>query len=122
MQTFEQAMKVDVSRTIQEVGTGPARQEKPILRLRNGDGDDSASAYCFGSIDEVPSAVLSDVILGVLRRYGQTTDEELIKTAARELGFLRVGRRIAARIGRRVTDLIAARKVRRADGDRLCAS
>ena len=71
----------------------------------------------FSSIDEVPSYVLRDVILGVLRRYGQTTDQELIKAAARELGFQRVGNRIAAKIGRRITELIAAKIVRRADDD-----
>ena len=76
----------------------------------------------FSSIDEVPGYVLRDVILGVLHRYGQTTDEELIKAAARELGFKKAGKRIAARIGRRIAELIAAKVVRRADGDRLCAS
>ena len=47
---------------------------------------------------------------------------EVIVTTARKLGFHRVGKRIEARIGKRIAELIAAKAVRRADGDRLCAS
>ena len=122
MLAFEKAMATGDFQTVQERAMAPARQEEPVLLLRNEDYDDTGPVYAFGSIDEVPVAVLSNVILGVLRRYGQTTDEELIKATARELGFLRVGKRIEARIGRRIADLIVATKVRRADGNRLSVS
>ena len=122
MQAFEKAMRTEPCAAAGDRTPPPARQEKPILRVRSEDRDDSGSAYCFSSIDEVPVDVLRDVILDILRRYGQTTDEELIRVVARELGFHRVGKRIAARIGRRIAELIGAKIVRRADGDRLCAS
>jgi very-short-patch-repair endonuclease len=96
MQAFEKALKAGPCETAKERRLPQARQERPILRVRNEDGDDTGPAYSFGSINEVPAAVLNSVILGVLRRYGQTTDAELIKATAREL--------------------------RRADGDRLCGS
>ena len=121
IEAFEKAMRRQPSDVALKPEHSSIREEKPVLRLRNGDGDDSGPAYSFSSIDEVPGYVLRDVILGVLRRYGQTTDDELTKAAARDLGFQRVGNRIAARIGRRIAELIAAKVVRRADGDRLCA-
>ena len=118
---FEKAMKVRSDETAKVATPPQAKEEVPVLRLRDGESDESGTAYSFGTIDEVPAAVLNEVILRVLHRYGQTTNEELIKSVARELGFLRVGRRIAAKIGRRITDLIAASRVRRADDDRLSA-
>jgi very-short-patch-repair endonuclease len=122
VQAFEKAMKSDNSEIPKDQRPPQPRHEKPILQLRCENGDDSEATYCFSSIDEVPSDVLKKVILEVLNRYGHTTDEELIKTVARKLGFHRVGKRIEARIGKRIADLIAAKVVRRAEGDRLCAS
>jgi very-short-patch-repair endonuclease len=122
MQAFEKAVRTGARPNVQRQTPTQSRQEKPVLRVRSENGDDAGPAYSFGSINEVPATVLNGVILGVLRKYGQTTDEELVRQVARELGFLRAGRRIAARIGRRIADLIAAGRVRRADGDRLCAS
>jgi hypothetical protein len=122
MQAFEKALKAGPCETAKQWRPQQPRQERPILRVRSENGDEGTSTYSFSSIDAVPGYVLRDVILGVLRRYGQTTDDELIKAAARELGFQRVGNRIAARIGRRIAELLAANVVRRADGDRLCAS
>jgi very-short-patch-repair endonuclease len=122
VQAFEKAVRTGTRPNVERPTPPQGRQEKPVLRVRSENGDDTGPAYSFGGINEVPAAVLNSVILGVLRKYGQTTDEELVRQVARELGFLRAGRRIAARIGRRIADLIAAGRVRRADGGRLCAS
>jgi very-short-patch-repair endonuclease len=119
LQAFEKAMKT-ATRPAAKAPTSPKpQQEKPVLRIRS---EDWRSPFCYSSIDEVPVGVLVEVIRDILLRCGQTTDEDLIRATARELGFQRVGKRIEARIGRKITDLIAARTVRRADDDRLCAS
>lgn len=121
IQAFETAMSAGDCEGVQE--TPPEiRREKPVLRVRRDEGRHGTSAHGFSSIDEVPVDVLDKIILGVLHRYGQTTHEELIRATARELGFLRVGKRIEAKIGKRIAAMIGARSVRRADGDRLCAS
>ena len=121
-QAYEKALLAATCETPARTITPRTSDERPVLRVRSDDGSDNGAAYCFSSIDEVSVDVLTRVIFGVLRRYGQTTDEELIRASARELGFQRAGKRIAARIRKRIAELIVARKVRRADGDRLCAS
>jgi hypothetical protein len=121
-EAYEKAMMAATCEIPRTKGRSGAGEEKPVLRVRTADGDDNGATYFFSSIEDVPVHLLSTVILRVLRRYGQTTDEELIRVVSRELGFQRVGKRIAARIGKRIADLIAARTVRRADGDRLCVS
>ncbi len=46
----------------------------------------------------MPDKVIREIILQMLRRYGQTTRAELIKSTAKQLGFQRTGRKIQQRL------------------------
>src|SRR5262249_37458448 len=66
------------------VAPPPARPQPEPLRYR--------------SIDEVPEVTLREAILGVLRSYGATATEDLVRTVARRLSFQRTGKRIQERV------------------------
>jgi very-short-patch-repair endonuclease len=77
------------------------------------------TALSYGSIDDVPDTVLRDVVLGLLRAYGATGAGDLIRFAARQLGFERAGPRIQARIEECIEGLIRVGQICRAADERL---
>jgi very-short-patch-repair endonuclease len=119
VEAYEQALKAGVGLKPGEIEPRSFDEERPALRIRTDDTSTDRPTCLFSSIDEVPMQALRTLIVNVLRRYGQTTTEELVKTVAHDLGFQRAGKRISARIGEEVASLIKVGAVRQADGDRL---
>jgi very-short-patch-repair endonuclease len=73
----------------------------------------------YGSIDDVPELVLRESICRLLRDFGATEVEELIKTLARHLGFGRTGKRIQARMEVALEELIQVGQVCRIPDGRV---
>jgi very-short-patch-repair endonuclease len=74
----------------QPIGKTPSNNSAPIVRM--------SALPCFDNIDNVPQSTLRNIVIGLLRRFGQTPRQELISAVARELGFQRTGSRIQERI------------------------
>jgi hypothetical protein len=75
-----------------------AQEERPVLRIRDPQEGAAELGY-YSNIDQVPNQVLQQAICELLRRFGQTSREELFRTVAHKLGFQRTGNRIQERIG-----------------------
>jgi very-short-patch-repair endonuclease len=71
-------------------------EERPVLRIRRADDQNGGRSYA--NIDAVSDGVIRDTVLQLLRLYGQTTRDELIKSVAKQLGFQRTGRKIQQRL------------------------
>jgi very-short-patch-repair endonuclease len=71
-------------------------EERPVLRIRRSDETNGGRSYA--NIDAVSDGVIRDTVLQLLRLYGQTTRDELIKSVAKQLGFQRTGRKIQQRL------------------------
>ncbi|MER3415526.1 MAG: hypothetical protein C4297_04845 [Gemmataceae bacterium] len=76
----------------------------------------------YDSIDDVPSAVLTELVLTTLRDFGATPTDELIATVARRLGFQRTGSRIHDRLEHIVAALVQSGRIQRNADQRLQVS
>ncbi len=72
-------------------------EEQPVLRIRD-PNEEALVSGSYSSIEDVPNHVLRELISGLLRRVGQTSREQLVKSVARELGFQRTGKKIQERV------------------------
>jgi very-short-patch-repair endonuclease len=79
----------------------------------------SPATRSYASIEEVPEAVLRELLCSSLHTFGATEANELAQAVARQLGFKRTGRRIQARIEACLEGLIRAGQIRRAADQRL---
>lgn len=120
----EEIARSDSDETVHPPSSGSADrledEEKPILRIRRDVDENTGSSY--SSIDEVPEAVIRNTVLQLLRRYGQTTREELIKSVSRQLGFLRTGRKIQQKIDSIIEQMAAQGRLSWADEGGITAS
>lgn len=92
--------------------------EKPtILRIAK-----NTRRATYPSIEEVPEDVIQDAVMQILRLCGQTTQDDLIRSVARELGFLRTGHKIQNRIGHTIKQLAREKQINWADEDSVAAS
>jgi len=82
-------------------------EEQPVLRNRD-PNEVALVSGSYSSIEDVPNNILREVISGLLRRVGQTSREQLVKSVARELGFQRTGKKIQERVESTI-DKMAAR-------------
>ncbi|MBX9787609.1 MAG: DUF4011 domain-containing protein [Pirellulales bacterium] len=90
--------------------------EQPRLFAPNEFADESLD---FDNIDDVADCDIESAILAALRRYGQTSPEDLVKAVARALGFQRAGRRIQERVERQIWSLKRANIVASSDSGAL---
>jgi very-short-patch-repair endonuclease len=99
----------------------PAKdEERPILRIRN-DGKGSSSVR-YSDIMDVPEKVIVEKVLLLLRRYGQTAPDDLIREVAKELGFNRTAHRIKSRIHDVIESLVSGKAVFSGSDGNLSAS
>jgi hypothetical protein len=89
-------------------------EERPILRIRS-DGM-GAKPVRYSDIMDVPEKVIVEKVLLLLRRYGKTAPDDLIKEVARELGFNRTAHRIKTRLSGAIESLILGKVVYSSDG------
>jgi len=94
--------------------------ERPIIRIRDVSSDVGACRY--SNIDDVPDGELIRVVISLTVRFGATACDDLIKSAARELGFQRTGNRIQSRVGAIIERLLQQGRLRKEDPDRVTAS
>ncbi len=73
----------------------------------------------YSTIEAVPTSAIENLVLSILGNYGVTDESELVVFVARQLGFLRTGSKIRARIAECVEDLLSERKLARADENRI---
>lgn len=93
--------------------------DEPIIRIRS---YEETSSPGYQSIDDVPDHELKRVIVSLTVRYGTTPRDELVKSAARELGFRRTGSRIQSRILSVIETLLHQGRLQNEDADRISAS
>jgi len=84
--------------------TGPDRAamsaEPPAEKVSRPRGPVAGSIQPrYASIDEVPAEVIRDVVTATLRSFGSTGEDEVKKHTTQQLGFLRMGAKIQAKIG-----------------------
>jgi len=72
----------------------------------------------FSSIDEVSSEQIRTVLLEIVRGVGATPEDDLMRLAARHLGFARTGRKIRDRIEETLHGAIRSGEFQRTD-DRI---
>jgi very-short-patch-repair endonuclease len=97
--------------------TPPPQADEPANKGPIPDKPPEAELPCYKDIDAVPDGLLRETLRCLLRAYGSTQEDDLIKSVARKLGFGRTGRRIQARIEQVLAALIEAGEVSRlADG------
>ena len=83
-----------------------SNEERPILKMPAAHREAPSLGY-YSNIDEVPENVLRQAVVELLRRFGQTNRDELLRAVARQLGFQRTGRRIQDRVGGALDLMIA---------------
>jgi very-short-patch-repair endonuclease len=88
--------EAESSRSMPNGKNGPEVKEKPILRVRREEDDHRTAIY--SDIDAVHDSVILECILKTLKRYGQTSKEDLIKSVSRQLGFQRTGQKIQQKL------------------------
>ena len=98
----------------------PSPEAAPILRIR--DFRDTKPAPRFANIEEVPDGEIARVLLRLAVTFGVTPREDLIKSAAHELGFERTGKRISARIESVIQSLVQQGRLRDAGDERIGAA
>jgi very-short-patch-repair endonuclease len=96
--------------------------ELPLNTTQDGAKNPEIRSYQYPNIEEVPPAVIEDLLLSVLGQFGATEESDLIVAVARQLGFQRTGTRIKARISACVERLLVEKRVNRTDKNalRLC--
>jgi very-short-patch-repair endonuclease len=105
--------------------TAPPGREDPPPAGRPAQGGAEAATVSapagpsYNSIEEVPEFVLREVLSRLLRAFGATEVSDLIQAVARELGFMRTGKRIQARIVQALEGLIQGGQVCRAADQRV---
>jgi len=93
-------------------------EERPILRLAPREKVTGIVGF-YSNIDEVPEQILHNAIRQLLRSFGQTSRDELVRTVARQLGFQRAGRRIQARIEAALAHLKSSGDLTHSSDDQL---
>ncbi len=86
--------------------------EQPHLKIRRATDDDLVTPGKYANVDDVPNGVLQQIISNLLGRVGQTSREQLITAVARELGFLRTGKRIQESVGSAIDQMVRRGVVR----------
>ncbi len=118
---FREALVLPVTSPVEihEV-SAPLPDAEPILRIR--DFRDAKPAPRFSNIEEVSDDEIARVLIRLAVTFGVTPREDLIKSASRELGFERTGKRISTRIESVIQDLIQQGRLRDVGDGRLGAS
>ncbi len=100
--------------------SSPLPDAEPILRIR--DFRSAEPPPRFSNIDDASDDDIARVLLRIAVTFGVTPREDLIKSAARELGFERTGKRISTRIESVIQDLLQQGRLRDAGDERVGAS
>ncbi len=95
------------------------RPEQPVIRMRGSRSTEATGRQSVSQIRDVSSAGLAEIIVRVLRRFGQTPQDEVVKVVAKELGFQRAGKTIQSRVKRQISRMISQKSLKRLEGNVL---
>ncbi|QDT52806.1 ATP-dependent RecD-like DNA helicase [Caulifigura coniformis] len=118
LKAYEKASVVE-EWPLPEVASASAEEASPDLDLQPRIVEQKQQASrSFGSIDEVSSEQIRTVLAEIVRGAGATPEDDLMRLAARQLGFGRTGRKIRERIEETLHGAIRSGTFQRTD-DRI---
>lgn len=115
LQEYEKALKQPIE-VLPRIQKQPRRQRDRSAQTIAPNG---VPQYSYNNIHDVSAELILQLVSCILEVHGATSEDDLIVTVARHLGFARTGARIKERLARTIREMEEVGMIQRGDAARL---